>query len=169
MKQICSTVISEGGYEKKVTLQTARMTAFNTNVDTTLIPLLSIRLDSTRLDAVVIPDGYSVLPSANSSTTFEIQLVKNATLTSPSWAQTSSNNVEYDVSATAMTGGVVVDSRYVVESNQVSSSVTNLEDYNFDMQLGRTIAGVSDTYTIAARTLSGTQSAIATFSFWDLV
>lgn len=152
-----------------MTLQTARMSALNTNVGTTRVPLLSLRLDSARTDAVVIPDGYAVLPSATSSTVFEILLVKNATLTGASWTQTTSNNVEYDTTATAMTGGIVVDSRYVVESNLVSSAVSNLEDYNFDMQFGRTIAGVSDTYTIAARTLSGTQSAIATFSFWDLL
>ena len=168
LRQICSTVISEGGYEKKVALQTARMTAVNSGVGTTLVPLLSLRLDPTRLNAVVIPDGYKVLPTASASTTFEIQLVKNATLTGPSWAQTTSNNVEFDVTATAMTGGTVIDSIYVRESNLTSSTVSNQDDYNFDLQFGSTIAGVSDTYTIAARTLSGTHSAIATFSFWDL-
>jgi hypothetical protein len=167
MKQICSTVISEGGYEKKTVLQTAR-TATAKTVSTTLVPLVSLRLDSNRLDSVVIPDGYNVLPLASSGTTFEIQLVKNATLTVPSWTQTSSDNVEYDVSATAMTGGTVVDSVYVRESNNVSSSVANNRDYNFAMQFGRTLAGVSDIYTIAARTISGSQTALATFSFWDL-
>ena len=167
MKQICSTVISEGGYEKKTVLQTAR-TATAKTVGTTLVPLVSLRLDSNRLDSLVIPDGYNVLPLASSGTTFEIQLVKNATLTGPSWTQTSSDNVEYDVSATAMTGGTVVDSVYVRESNNVSSSVANNRDYNFAMQFGRTLAGVSDIYTIAARTISGSQTALATFSFWDL-
>jgi len=167
MRQICSTVISEGGYERKTVLQTARMTAAGT-VSTTLVPLVSLRLDPSRLDAVVIPDGYRVLPIASAATTFEIQLVKNATLTGPSWAQTTSDNVEYDVTATAISGGTVVDSMYVQESNLVSSVANNNQDYNFRMQLGRTLAGVSDTYTIAARTLSGSQTAIATFSFWDL-
>lgn len=167
MKQICSTVISEGGYEKKVILQTAR-TATAATVSTTLVPLLSLRLDSSRLDSVVIADGYNVLPLSSSSTTFEIQLVKNATLTGPSWTQTSSDNVEFDVSATAITGGAVVDDIYVVESNLVSSFVANNREYNFAMQFGRTMAGVSDTYTIVARTLSGSQTALATFSFWDL-
>jgi hypothetical protein len=167
MKQICSTVISEGGYEKRVPLQTARRTAA-ASVGTTVVPLLSLRLDSARLDSVVIPDGYNVLPIASASTTFEIQLIKNATLTSPSWAQTTSDNVEFDTSATAVSGGTIVDSVYTVESNQTSDSVSNNRDYNFSMQFGRTLAGVSDIYTLAARTLSGTQSAIATFSFWDL-
>lgn len=168
MRQICSTVISEGGYEKKTVLQTARMTT-SASVGTTLVPLLSLRLDSNRLDSIVIPDGYRVLPSATASTDFEIQLVKNATLTGSSWAQTTSDNVEYDVTASAITGGVVVDSIYVKESNQAISAVANNGEYNWAMQFGRTLAGVSDTYTLAARTLSGTQSAFATFSFWDLL
>ena len=167
MKQICSTVISEGGYEKKAVLQTAR-TASATTVSTTLVPLVSLRLDSSRLDSVVIPDGYNVLPLSSSSTTFEIQLVKNATLTGPSWTQTTSDNVESDVASTAMTGGTIIDSTYVRESNNVSASVANNREYNFALQFGRTLAGASDIYTIAARTLSGSQTALATFSFWDL-
>lgn len=167
MRQICSTVISEGGYEKKTALQTARMTT-TAAVGTTLVPLVSLRLDSARLDAVVIPDGYSVLPLASASTEFEIQLIKNATLTSPSWTQTTSDNVEFDITASAVSGGTVIESLYVKESNLASSIVSNNRDYNYSMQFGRTLAGASDTYTVAARTLSGIQSAIATFSFWDL-
>lgn len=167
MKQICSTVISEGGYEKKTVLQTAR-TATATTVSTTLVPLVSLRLDSSRLDSVIIPDGYNVLPLASSSTTFEIQLVKNATLTGPSWTQTSSDNVEFDVASTAMTGGTIIDAVYTRESNLVSAAVANNREYNFALQFGRTLAGASDIYTVAARTLSGSQTALATFSFWDL-
>jgi len=167
MRQICSTVISEGGYEKKTALQTARRSSA-ASVGTTLVPLLSLRLDSDRLDAVVIPDGYFVLPLSTSSAEFEIQLIRNATLTGASWTQTTSDNVEFDVSATAVSSGTLVDSVYVKESNQVSSMVSNNRDYNYSMQFGRTLAGVSDTYTVAARTISGTHSALATFSFWDL-
>ena len=167
MRQICSTVISEGGYEKKAALQTARRSSA-ASVGTTLVPLLSLRLDSDRLDAVVIPDGYFVLPLATSSAEFEVQLIRNATLTGASWTQTTSDNVEFDVSATAVSSGTLVDSIYVKESNQVSSSVSNNREYNYSMQFGRTLAGVSDTYTVAARTLSGTHSALATFPFWDL-
>lgn len=167
MRQICSTVISEGGYEKKSALQTARMTTTK-SVGTSLVPLVSLRLDSVRLDSVVIPDGYTVLPLASASTEFEIQLIKNATLTSPTWTQTTSDNVEFDITASAVSSGTVVDSFYVRESTLASAQASNNRDYNYAMQLGRTLAGASDTYTVAARTLSGTQSAIATFSFWDL-
>ena len=169
LRQICSTVISEGGYEKRVMTDVARMTAINTNIGTAFVPLVSIRLASGRTGAVVIPDGYSVLPSASSSTTFEVVMVKNPTLTGPtSWVATSSTNVEMDISSTGYTGGTIAFSNYVQESMQASSTVNNGAEYNWDMQLGATIGGTSDIYTIAVRTLSGTQNAIGTMSFWDL-
>ena len=168
LKQICSTVISEGGYEKRVALKTASMTT-QKSVGTTFVPLVSIRLDSARPDAVIIPDGYAVLPTASTATVFEIALYKNATLTGASWVQSSSNNVEYDITATALSGGTLIENDFVESANKASGRLQGNGVYNFDMQLGRTIAGTSDVYTIAVRTLSGTQNAIGSMSFWDLL
>ena len=168
LRQICSTVISEGGYEKKVATDVVRMTTANTSIGVNFVPLASIRLASGRTGAVVIPDGYSVLPTAASSVTFEVALIKNATLTGASWVASSSANVEQDLSATALTGGTVIFSSYVVASTQSSAPIANGSDYNWDLQLGATLAGVSDTYTIAVRALTGTHNAIGTMSFWDL-
>lgn len=168
LKQICSTVISEGGYEKRVAPYVARMTTANAAISTTFIPLVSIRLAAGRTGAVVIPDGYSVLPTSASSTTFEIVLVKNPVLTGASWGASSSANVEQDTSATSYTGGTIIHSEYVLSSNQSSGVTSNGGQYNWDLQLGATISGTSDIYTIAVRTTSGTQTAIGTMSFWDL-
>lgn len=169
LKQICSTVISEGGYEKKVLLNTAAMTAVNGSVSTSYVPLVSIRLATGRGGAVVIPDGYSILPISTASTTFQAVLVKNPTLTGPtSWGATTSNNVQYDVASTGFTGGTIVESVFVVASNNNATTVLNGASYNFDLQLGSSLAGVSDIYTIAIKTLSGTQSAIGSMSFYDL-
>jgi len=168
LKQICSTVISEGGYEKKVALNVARMTTANGSISTTFVPLVSLRLASGRTGAVVIPDGYSVLPTATSSTTFEIVLVKNPTLTGASWAATDSSNVEQDLAATSFTGGTIVQQQFVLSSNLASGIVAGTSDYNWDLQFGATIAGTSDIYTLAVRSLSGTHNAIGSLSFWDL-
>lgn len=168
LKQICSSVISEGGYEKKVATNVARMTTANSSISTSFVPLVSIRLASGRTGAVVLPDGYSVLPTASASTTFEIVLVKNPTLTGASWGATDSNNVERDISATSYTGGTIVHSQYVQSSTQAQGFSSGGGDYNWDLQLGATIGGTSDIYTIAVRTTSGTQTAIGSMSFWDL-
>jgi len=169
LKQICSTVISEGGYEKKVLLNTATMTAINAAISTTFVPLVSIRLAAGREGAVVIPDGYSVLPISTASTVFEVVLVKNPTLTGPtSWGATGSSNVQFDIASTGYTGGTIVEAVFVTASNNSQATVLNGADYNFDLQLGASIASVSDIYTIAIKTLSGTQSAIGSMSFYDL-
>jgi hypothetical protein len=168
LKQICSTVISEGGYEKKVTPTVVRMTTANTNIGSAFVPLMSIRLASGRTGAVIVPDGYSVLPTSSSSVTFEVVAVKNPTLTGASWGATDSNNVERDLSATSYTGGTIVFSQYVLASNLSSGLIGNGQDYNWELQLGATIGGTSDIYTIAVRALSGTHSAIGSMSFWDL-
>ena len=168
LKQICSTVISEGGYEKKVLLNTVTMTAVNSSIGTTMVPLASIRLAPGRGGAVVIPDGYSVLPISTAATTFEVVLVKNPTLTGASWVASASNNVQYDISSTSYTGGTIVDAMFVSASNNSRAVISNGASYNFDLQFGSSLAGVSDVYTIAIRTLSGTQSAIGSMSFYDL-
>jgi hypothetical protein len=73
-----------------------------------------------------------------------------------------------DTSATSYTGGTIIESQYVLSSNLSQSQPSGGGDYNWDLQLGATIGGTSDIYTIAARTLSGTQTAIGGLSFWDL-
>jgi hypothetical protein len=167
LKQICSTVISEGGYEKKVNLNVARMTAKNSSISTSFIPLVSIRLASGRTGAVVLPDGYSVLCSG-ANAEFEVVLLKNPTLTGASFGASDSANVEYDITATALSGGTILVNSYISSSAQVRGTEDSPEDYNWDLQIGSTIGGTSDIYTLAVRTLSGTHSAIGSLSFWDL-
>jgi hypothetical protein len=132
------------------------------------VPLVSLRLASGRTGAVVVPDGYSVLPTSTSAVTFEVVLVKNPTLTGASWVASTSNNVEQDLSATSYTGGTIVQQQFVLASTQSSTVIAGSGDYNWDLQLGADLAGTSDIYTLAVRCLSGTHTAIGSLSFWDL-
>ena len=166
MTQICSSVISEGGYDQKAIPQWARRTTVLTGVTTTFVPIVSIRLKSTSLGAVVIPSVFHAIP-IGSTLDYEVVLIKNPTLTGPSWTS-NSTNVELDVTATALTGGTIVDLDYVSGSNQGSGVVSTGEDYNFDLQLGASISGTSDIYTVAARTISGTDDIIGSMSYYDL-
>lgn len=166
LTQICSTVISDGGYQQKSALTWARRTAVLTGVSTSFVPIVSIRLKSTSLGAVVLPSLFHAIP-IGSVLDYEIALVKNPTLTSASWGS-NSINVEIDTSATAMTGGTIVDLNYASGSNQGTGIATGDVEYNFDNQLGVDLAGVSDIFTLAARTLSGTDDIIGSLSYYDL-
>jgi hypothetical protein len=67
-----------------------------------------------------------------------------------------------------MTGGEIVNLRYVYGSNQAGGIITAEQGYNWDLQLGTTQAGVSDIYTVAARTLTGSADITGAISFYDL-
>ena len=166
MKQICSTVISEGGYEQTSVERVARRSTTLTGIGTSFVPLVSIRLASDSLGAVILPKQVRVLPIANGE--YEIALVRNATLTGASYDTTTFASVDFDVTATAMSGGDIVLNEYATATNQAAAQAQNDLLYNFDMQLGATIAGTSDVYTVAVRVLSGTGSAIGSLAFYDL-
>ena len=166
LKQICSTVYSSGGYEQKSVLKWARRTTALTGVTTTFVPIVSIQLKSASLGAVVLPSIFKAIP-IGSILDYEVALVKNPTLTGASFTS-NSTNVNLDVTATAMTGGTIVDLSYVSGSNQSTGLATGDAEYNFDLQLGSSLAGVSDIYTLAARTISGTDDIIGSLSYYDL-
>ena len=167
LKQICSTVVSEGGYQAKAAKNCARMTS-STTVGTAFEPLVTIRLASDRLDSVILPAGIPVLPTGTSPDNYEIALIKNASLTGAAFNTTDFDNVDYDITATALTGGTLLNVDYVSGTNQSASGVGTVFDYNFDLQLGRDIAGTSDTLTLAARVFTGTNDIIGSLEFYDL-
>jgi len=167
LKQICSSVVSEGGLEPTSITHVAQRTTSLVGFGTTLVPLVSIRLASTALGAVVLPNAIKVLPT--SADDFEIQLVKNATLTGASYSAVASDaNVEYDVAATAMTGGTITQLDYVASSVLGNVPLNEPGAFNWDTQLGASLAGVSDVYTLGVRTITGTGDIIGSISFFDL-
>ena len=101
---------------------------------------------------------------------YEVVLLKDATLTGASWASSVSTNVQFDQTATALTGGVVVAQDYVTSTSQGRSAARVDAGYNWDLQLGSSIAGVSDVFTLAIRTLDATPTGDAwgAISFFDL-
>ena len=174
LKQICSTVISEGGYAQLTSDSVARRTAILANIDTTFLPLVSIRLNSATLGAVVLVKQINVLPTTIQN--YEVVLVKNSTLTSPTWvtgATLAFQNVDYDVSASAMTipsPASIVQSDYVTSTSQGRNVLVGSVGYNFDYQLGVSLTNTSDIYTVGIRIISGATKgdAFGSIVFYDL-
>lgn len=170
MKAICSTVISEAGFQQISQDHVARRTTAFATIGTTFVPLVSIRLASTALGAVVLPNRIQVLPTTSQN--YEVALIKNGTLTGPTWTAVSTDpNVEQDVASTAITGGTIVQLDYVTASG--SGGIVPLDaatGYNWDLQLGVSLAGVSDIYTLAVRVINTppTGDAVGMISFYDL-
>jgi len=167
LKQICVTVQSNGGYERKVSPNTVQPAAPLTGIGLTFKPLVSYTLAPGREDSIILPHDIRALPLTN-NINYQIALIKNASLVGSAFSVSNSPNVYFDVTATSLSGGEIFHTEYVTGSNQASGAIAFTEEYNWDLQLGRTQSKVSDIITLAVRTLSGTGDAIGAISFYDL-
>lgn len=152
MTQICNTVISEGGYTQIGVIESAGTGISNEITLTTkgvYYPIASIRLAPSRLDAIVCPKQIDLLGIGENY--YRWVLLKNATLTGATWAGTSSTgSVQYDTAATDVTGGIEIESGFAFSKSNIQFG----DGINFNDQLGRTLAGVSDTVTLAVTAAS---------------
>jgi len=170
LKQVCVTVMSNGGYSR----QTERWTVSNPSsvvLNTSFVPVVSIRMKSGRTDSVILPAGVGLMPSGAGN--LEWALIRNATLTGANtWSTHTTGNVEYNTDASALSNGTVVRQGYFAGSNQSTGAVDVYEGLNtFDLQLGRTNADspVSDVLTLAARTVTGSSGTYGSLSWYDLL
>ncbi len=178
MKQICISVISNGGYQKQSISWTAsRDTAVS--IGTSYYPLVAIRLASGREDSVILPANFAALPTTDGN--FIVSLIRNPdSITGGTWSTHSNANVEYNSSATSMSGGTIVGEYFLSgsaagasgKSSSVGLDVNGLA--NFALQLGRTnpsanSGSISDVYVVAAKTLASTGSLVGSLSWFDLL
>ena len=148
MKQICTSVISEGGYDQKLPLfaqvrGTNSTNAVNLVTEGTLYPLISIRLKSGYWDSIVKMKFIDLLVISNDNITW--YLIQNPVLTTPTWtSHTDSNVVEVDVSSSSISGGRVIFSGYLSQKGTIQVPVDDI-----DFSIGRTNTA-SDVITLAA-------------------
>ena len=170
LKQICVTVMSNGGYSRQTERWTASSPAAVT-VSGSFVPIVSIRLATGRTDSVIVPAGVGLMPTGAGN--IEWAVIKNATLTNANtWTTHTTGSVQYNTNATALTNGIVVRQGYFAGSNQSTGAVDIYEGLNtFDLQLGRTNADtpVSDIFTLAARAVSGSSATYGSLSWYDLL
>lgn len=139
MKQVCSTVISEGGYElrglqQSVDTDIAAPKALATAG--TYYPVVSIRLKSTALDAIVIPTAISLM--GVSTGIYSWRVTSGSTVTTGAWTDAGAeSSVEYTISGTAVTGGRILASGYFTSTTQGSTSIDILREALFKFQLER--------------------------------
>jgi hypothetical protein len=165
MTQICSTIISEGGYNSFGTTESygTGTTQKRLSNSGTYYPVVSIRLNAARLDAIVVPRQIDVLsPSVNY---YRWALLNNATLTGATFAQTSqSGTVDIDTAATAVAGGFEIQSGYA--SSRELTQLSSVDFFQF--QLGRTVQGVSDVVTLAIAATANNADVLAELGWQEL-
>jgi hypothetical protein len=139
LKQICSSVISEGGYEMHG-LQQAAVTPITAPralaTAGTYYPIVSLRLKTTRLDAIVILSALSVMGVATGI--YNWKIFQGCTTTAGAWVSAGSDSaVEYNITGTGVSGGRTLASGYLTSSTQATANVDIFKDSLFRFQLER--------------------------------
>ena len=176
MKQICSSVISEGGYELRG-LQQAVGTAITAPKTLTLAgtyyPIVSIRLKASpnRLDAIVIVTALSMMPVSTGNFSWRV-IASGTTGGGGAWQDAGIDSaVEYKLDGTSITGGRILAEGYLTaNSTYGNSSITNiLKEALFKFQLERN--GLTKTpyeITLALAASTGGESAHASMDWEEI-
>jgi hypothetical protein len=139
LKQICSSVFSEGGYEL-AGLQQAIGIPINSprtlGTSGTFYPVISLRLKAARLDGIIILTALSIM--AISAGNFNWQMIATGTTTGGSWVSAGTNSsVEYNITGATFSGGRILASGFFNSTAQAASQVDILKEALFKFQLER--------------------------------
>lgn len=139
LRVICATVISEGGFELRGRARSVgheiAAPRTNTNQQTGYIPVLSIRLKANRLGAIVVPKNFSIAPTIAKN--YSYRLLSGAVTSGGEWFSAGDDSsVEYNLTATSITNGTILEQGYIIATNQSGTAVA-LQDYPFKFQLER--------------------------------
>jgi hypothetical protein len=171
MRQICSTILSEGGYEgfsRRYNVTHSGTTPHTLTTAGTQYPLVAIRLAPDRLDSIIVPSNISVAiePGTNNKPlVVQYRILLNPTLTGNTWATHFNGNVQYNVTATGVTGGTDIIGGYISSSGTLD--VSSINDFNF--QLGRTQLGVSDTFVLVLVPTENSTQGYTDLSWFEII
>jgi hypothetical protein len=170
MKQICSTVISEGGYNMQNLTRSATNPIAGKNLtNNKLNPMVSIRLRKGRTDAVVVPvslDFYGL-----QATAFNYHVIRSvSSLNNASWELLdSAGSVEYDITADSLGGGqIVLEGLFKGQSTVTTIDLNHI--FNSAMQLTRGVItndSTGDIFTIAITPTTNNDDAIAALTWQE--
>jgi len=139
LSQICSTVISEGGYElygSQQAIQIPITAPIDLPTAGTYYPVISLRLKSTRLDAIVILTALSILGISNAYYNWQVRA--SATTSGGTWTSAGDNSaVEYKINGTGISGGRILASGFTSATNQAAAPIDILKEALFKFQLER--------------------------------
>jgi hypothetical protein len=174
LKQVCSTVISEGGYELRG-LQQAISIPINAPITfaaaNTYYPIISIKLRTDRLDAIIILTALSILGDGDGKN-YNWQVIASGTTTGGQWLSAGPDSaVQYNTTGTSFSGGRILASGYVSSNNQSSPSVDILKEALFKFQLERnyfTSTPYELTLVAAVNSSSGTTGMFASMDWEEI-
>jgi hypothetical protein len=130
LDQICATVITDGSPDQESYYQHSVNNGITAlSVSTTLTNLISIRPKATFNSVInrgqVIQEAIEILCTSNNTILWS--LVYNPTLSgTPTWLDAGNNSIiEYTISNSTVTNGEILDSGYLISTNQIKQQISS--------------------------------------------
>jgi hypothetical protein len=169
MKQICSTVITNGGVDEEVSyIHSVQNVAIKASIGTTFTNLINIRPKATFNSIVnrgqILPASIEINNTGTGTLLYE--LVYNATIAgTPAYNSAGANSItEFDIAGTTISGGEIIDSGQVISSNQVKSGQKSSIGVKYPIALDIDGANPKN-LVLAVRALTGTVDAVGSITF----
>jgi hypothetical protein len=150
LKIVCSSVISEGGYEIRGKTRSYGLdpgAAKQLSVAGTYYPVIAIRINPDKPDSIVVPKQIDAMPI--NAANYRWKLVSGGTWTGDTWANVASDSsVQYQSNTSAtfsMTGASELNSGYITSTVQGGGQVDISGTGFFQYQLERN--SFANTYT----------------------
>jgi len=169
---ICTSIISEGGYElrgRPKSISFPLGSPYDTGaVANAIKPLITIRLKSNRLGAIVLPRELGIMPTDN--LTGKWYIIQGGTTGggSSTWVSAGDDSsVEYKMDATSITGGTVTESGFL-QAQAFAGTRASLESGTFfKYQLERnTFIPMAYEFTLALA-ITGTNKSVYASMAWE--
>ena len=171
LKQVCSTVISEGGYELRGAQQAIGIpiTAPRSLATAgTYYPIISIKLNTSYLDAVVILTALSIMGTATGI--YNWQVIATGTTTGGTWFSAGANSsVDYNITGTGFSGGRILASGFITSTAQASVNLDILKEALFSFQLERnSFTGTPSEITLVVSASTNTELIYASMDWEEI-
>ena len=175
LKQICTSIVSEGGYElqgRPHSVGHQLSSPYQLSTPNVLYPVLSIRLRPDRLNAIVVPKNFSIAVTA--SATYQYFIAVGGVTTGGTWTNFGVNSsVQYNLTGTSISFAGTqfqgnVETGYIAASNQTSVT-PSLAPVPFFYQLERnTFTANATEFTVCVKSTGNNLDIFASINWEEI-
>ena len=160
MKQICASVMSEGGLQPSGVTRSFGNETTPVAVSTTLTGLLFMRVNANKPWTTIDLDSFGILNTANSTDNYHYKLILNPTVagTALNWNNLNDSAIDFarGVSNNAITNGTEIYADYASGKSPNARISADLI-----IKPGIAIDGTQDVFAICIKTFAGTDTFVA--------
>ena len=163
VKQICATVISEGGYNAKGRNFSVDNGITTKSVGVTTVPIISIRPKAAYNRITISPIGAHAMTQSNTSFKYEIRI--GGTINPTVWTSVNTESgVEFNLDATTVTGGRVIETGYVSSTSRISFDTLARVDF-----AGTDIGGTCEVITLCVQSFANNNNVVGGLNWEEIL